>query len=140
MPDGPRSERTRRYRKAIGYHAFNLYALAILSEIFPQHPVWRSPVVTRVLAYTRTAEFVSGLEGNKFSYHYNPAGFEVAFALETFAGAPRLEQEQWVSEQLGRCYDFERHVMDRGAEDPATLAARLYEATRLPNLRIPVRD
>jgi len=128
----------RRYHKSIGYHAFNLYALALLKQQFPEHSFWQSTRLLDVLAYVKTDEFVQGLEQNRFGYPYNPPGFEVAYALGVFAENARAEQEKWVSEQLQRCYDFESHMMSRGTEDPVTHAARLYEATRLPDLMMRV--
>ena len=124
------------YHKAIGYHAFNLYALALLKQRLPEHPFWQSVQMGKALAYIETDEFIKGLERNKYGYPYNPPGFEVGFALEVFGNDGQAEQEQWLSEQFRRCYDFESHMMSRGTEDPTTHAARLYEATRLPDLTV----
>lgn len=124
------------HRKAIGYHAFNLYALALLKQSLPSHAFWQSPQLQRALAYVHTEEYVQGLEGNEYGYPYNPPGFEVAVALEVFIDQARSLQEWWVSQQLTRCYDLESHMMSRNTEDPATHAARLYEATRLPDMSI----
>ncbi|MGE5763777.1 MAG: hypothetical protein ACM3ZF_07850 [Mycobacterium leprae] len=74
-----------RYRKAIGYHGFNLYAFAMLRQHLPRHPFWSSGTMRRVIAYTDTDEYREGLESNKYGYPYNSAGFEVAFALHVFA-------------------------------------------------------
>lgn len=136
----PRASRDRLYQKAIGYHAFNLYALALLKQQLPEHPLWQSVQMGKVLAYIETDEFIGGLEQNKYGYPYNPPGFEVAFALEVFDNNVRAEQERWVSEQLSRCYDLESHMMNRGTEDPLTHAARLYEATRLSDLEVRVKS
>jgi len=126
--------------KAVGYHAFNLYALALLKQQYPDHPFWRSAKFDAAWRYAQSEVYRRGLEDNKYGYPYNPPGFEMAFALEVFAENARAEQERWVSEQFRRCYDFESHMMSRGTEDPVTYAARLYEATRLPNLMVQIED
>ena len=36
--------------------------------------------------------------------------------------------------------DFESHMMSRGTEDPVTHTARLYEATRLPDLAVQIES
>ena len=126
------------YERALGYHAFNLYAFALLRQQVPEHPFWRSDQMARALAYARSAEFVAALDTNKYSYSYNPVGFEVAFALAGFACGERVEQESWVSEQLRRCYDLSAQLLCANSGDSATLAARLYEATRLPDLTVRV--
>lgn len=130
-----------RYRKAIGYHAFNLYALALLRQQVPQHTFWSSGHLRKAIAYVQSHEYREGLESNPYGYPYNPAGLEVAFALHVFdVLSPTREQRvrEWVDEQLRRTYDNDRHRLDRNTEDPVTLAARLYEATRLPDLEVSV--
>jgi hypothetical protein len=124
------------HSKAVGYHAFNLYALALLRQRVPAHPFWESEPMRRALVYAGTISFAEGLEGNPYGFPYNPAGFEVAFALHVFLDDTRDEQEHWVSKQLQRTYDDDEHMLSRNTDDPVTLSARLYEATRLPNLDI----
>lgn len=128
------------YHKSIGYHAFNSYALALLKQQFPGHPFWQSEQMRTVLAYIGTDEFIKALQQNKYGYPYNPPGFEVAFALEVFTDNASKGQEKWLSEQFRRCYDFKSHMMSRGTEDPVTYAARLYEATRLPDLTVRIKS
>jgi len=137
-PLDPEPECDEAYSKSIGYHAFNLYAFALLKQQLPQHPFWRSESVERMLAFLQTEEFVEGLEKNKFGYPYNPPGFEVAFTLEVFGHDVHEQQEWWISEQIRRCYDFGSRMMSLNTEDPLTHAARLYEATRLPDLTLHV--
>jgi hypothetical protein len=135
-----RAEQKRIYQKAIGYHAFNLYALGLLRQRLPKHAFWQSTQMRKALTYLETDEFIKGLEQNKYGYPYNPPGFEVAFALDVFADNAHRKQEKWISEQLCRCYDFDLNMMNRNTEDPLTLAARLYEVTRLPDLTVRIED
>lgn len=128
------------YQKSLGYHAFNLYALALLKQQIPLHLFWQSVQIRQVLAYIEAEEFVQGLDQNEYGYPYNPPGFEVAYALEVFGDQARPMQVWWVAEQIRRCYDLETHMMSRGTRDPVTHAARLYEATRLPDLDLQIRD
>lgn len=126
--------------KSVGYHAFNLYALALLRQQYPGHSFWQGHKSRGVWDYACLEAFWQGLEDNEFGYPYNPPGFEMAFALEVFDGNARPQQERWLSEQFWRCYDFEAHMMSRGTKDPVTHAARLYEATRLPDLAVQIED
>lgn len=127
-----------RYNKAIGYHAFNLYALALLKQALPDHPFWTGGAMRSALGYVESDEFVPALDDNEYGYPYNPPGFEIAFALHVFADRYRRDTTNemigWVSGQLVRCYDWDRSQMSLGTEDPATHSARLYEATRLPDM------
>ena len=134
-------EENARYHKAIGYHAFNLYAFALLNQALPDHPFWESDSIRSALRYVESDEFLHGLDDNEYGYPYNPPGFEIAFAHHVFAGHygrdTTAEMAEWVSRQLGRCYDFNANQMRLGTEDANTHAARIYEATRLPD--IPIR-
>jgi hypothetical protein len=120
-----------RCRREIGYHAFNLHALARLRQRIPSHPFWGNARSRAILRYVGLPEFVRGLERNEYAYVYNPVGFEIALALQVFAPveASRAGLDAWwVARQLERTYDRDKRLMQRGATDPTTLAARLYEA------------
>jgi len=126
--------------KAVGYHAFNLYGLALLKQCYPNHSFWHSAKFEATWRYAQSEAYRRGLEGNKYGYPYNPPGFEMAFALQVFAENTRQEQSWWLSEQLRRCYDFESHLMSFGTKDPMTHAARLYEVTRLSDLTVQIES
>lgn len=122
--------------KAIGYHSFNLYALSLLKLAYPAHEFWNSTTVSSIWDYAHSNEFVDRLIDNPYGYPYNPPGFEMAFALEVFKEGGDQEQEQWLSRQFQRCYDPDTQTLRHNTPDPATLTARLYETTRLPDRSI----
>ena len=123
--------------KAIGYHSFNMYAFALLKDVYPEEPLWSSETIETALSYMRSEAYAAALEGNEYGYPYNPPGFEVPYVLEVFDADPSpKEQARWVSRQLDRCYDPESSRLARNTPDPTTMTARLYQATRLPNLRV----
>ena len=136
----PRAIRRHLKHKAVGYHAFNLYGLAILAGPYPQHGAWRSEAFRKALRYMHSAEFVDGLEGNRYGYGYNVSGFEAAYALHVFGNKAGRDTSSgmrtWTGRQIERSYDLESRQMSRGTEDPLTHSARLYEATRLPDLAV----
>ena len=140
---GPRGRLARSRRRAdavrreIGYHAYNLYGFALLQRRFPGHRLWRSRKLGAALRFAATDRYVRGLEHNEYAYPYNPVGFEVALALQVFPAARRATRGRradawWVERQL------ERGVAGAMA-DPATCAARLYEATRLRDVELRAR-
>ena len=123
--------------KAIGYHSFNLHALAILRTRVPDHGFWTSPSFEAAWLHAGSEAFRAAVADNRYAWPYNPTGLEMAWALEVFAPGSRAEQERWVAEQLRRHFDARTNLLSRATPDPATLAARLYEAARLGDLRIP---
>ncbi|EMA35337.1 hypothetical protein [Halobiforma nitratireducens] len=125
------------YERAIGYHSFNLYGLGILHEWDPTHEFWESEKFDRALTFATSETFRTCLDGNPYGYPYNCSGIELAYALGEFDAATRSEQQEWLRRQFARTYDPETNALCRNTDDPTTLTARLYEATRLPNVRIP---
>jgi hypothetical protein len=126
--------------RAIGYHSFNLYAFAILAEAIPDHPFWRSEKFLKVLHYVDSSSYRDAIDENKYGYPYNPPGFEIPYAMSVFSRV-LVDNDQsgsrtWVSEQLRRCFNFDSRQMSGGTADPVTHAARLYEATRLPDVSL----
>lgn len=124
--------------KEVGYHAFNLYALALLRLHLPDAGFWRSAAFARLWGAARGPAFRAAVDTNVHGWPYNPTGIEMAFALDVFEGrASRTEQAAWLSEQIARHWDARARALRRATPDPETLAARLYEATRLPDLPLP---
>ena len=126
--------------KEVGYHPFNLYGLAILYKQYPDHSFWGSAAFQNACKYLSSDEFKREIYESPYGFPYNPAGFEVAFALDTFTDV-FLEgtidkQESWVEDQLKKCYDYGSKFMESNTEDKKTHSARLYEAIRLSNLSV----
>jgi hypothetical protein len=136
-----------RYRPAsieqeIGYHAYNLHALALLKQRVPDVPLWTNSRLRAALAFVKRSRFVRSLEGNRYGYPYNPVGFEVGLALETFPVASARHPRPvswWIAQQLERSYDWEARALSRGTDDPLTGAARLYEAASLRDIELAPR-
>jgi hypothetical protein len=82
---------------------------------------------------------------NPFAYAYNPSGIEVAFAQslgrENGMGPSNGPQaEAWIGKQVERHFDWASGMMQEGTDDPATLAARVYQVVNLPDMEIPLRS
>ncbi len=122
--------------KAIGYQSFNLYAFALLKQVYPEHHLWKNQKVKAAINYSMSKKYFDDLENNDYGYPYNPTGFEMPFVIEIFQQNKQQEQTKWLSKQINLCYDFEQNLMSKNTQDLITLSARLYEATRLPNLDI----
>jgi len=121
--------------KSIGYHCFNLYALAMLKEGLLNHPFWNSNIVENMVDYVLTKEYLEGIQSNPFGFPYNPPGFEVPYALSVLKRMPPENIMKtcswWVGEQLRRCFNSQTQLMDRNTKDPLTHTARIYEIVRL---------
>jgi hypothetical protein len=128
--------------KELGYHAFNLYALADLNRYAPEHPMWRSRRFAKTLLYLESAAIAASIT-NTYGGPYNPAGFEAAHAILSFGelvGLDLATAGSWIERQLDHTWDRETSTLSRNSSDPTTLAARFYELTRIADLSIEVGD
>jgi hypothetical protein len=136
-----RRSRTRLTRdKAIGYHAFNTYAFAVLKGLMLGHKAWESVELKRAIRFVNSESYLSEIGQSLYGYPYNPPGFEVAMTLERFGAdvdSARRSPSDWVLSQIDCCLDETTQLMDQGAIDSNTQAARIYEATRLGRLPLP---
>jgi hypothetical protein len=126
------------YETSVGYHAFTMYGLALLKPLFPDHPFWQTPQFKAALRWTYSDSHKRALRSNRFAMGYNPSGFEVPYILSVFRPFEEeaiLEQSRWwLTEQIRRHYDPDTGKFSRNTYDESTLTARVYEATRLPNV------
>lgn len=128
--------RNKMVNKSVGYHAFNMYAFALLKQQIPEHPFWETGEFKMAVDYMLTDEYKEGLNENKYGYPYNPPGFEIPFSLYVLKDMSKEELlhicRWWAGEQFRKCWNTETGMMDKNTEDPLTLTSRMYEATRLP--------
>ena len=132
---------------AIGYHAFNLYALAVIKRIYPIHPFWESEICASALKYAKSKTYIDVTEDPRFSIPHSPAGsetsfFERAFVLNTFFPNEdnAAEQQRLISLQFNKSYDFDENMLNKCTADPVTQSARIYKATRLPDISVCIND
>lgn len=125
------------YDLRVGYHTFNLYGLALIKGYMPDQAIWRSEKLKSALQYLQSEHFRKDTAVNEYCYGYNPTGIEVAFVWQMFIDSSNIDMITfWLNQQIDNHYDFETGFMQRNSPDPMTLAARLYEAVRLPDLPI----
>jgi hypothetical protein len=122
--------------KSIGYHLFNMYAFALLKLQIPHHKFWKFEVFHSAIEYMLSKDFKDNIDKNKYSYPYNPPGFEMPFVLKVlsdFSDEKIIEiSKLWINRQIKRTYNKNTKMMDRNTLDPLTLSARIYELSRWP--------
>ncbi len=124
------------YFKSVGYHSFNLYALAVMKEVFPEHSFWISKKFKKMLECFENKSFKKFLENNEYGLDYNVAGIEIAYILQTFKKNSENLQKYWLEKQFKRNYDFDKNSLCKNTDDSETLSARIYEATRIKNINL----
>lgn len=121
---------------SLGYHSFNLYGFALLKQNYPNLKLWKSKKFIKSLEFIETEKYKKDIKKNKYGFCYNVSGIEVAYVLSVFKKNSEKQQKYWLKKQFQRNYDFNKNLLCKNTYDPETLSARLYEASRLENLKI----
>lgn len=123
--------------KSIGYHSFNMFAFALLKSSIPENNFLTTHRFKNAVDYMLKDEYIELLKKNKYSYPYNPPGFEIPYALSLLKKMNEHEFLEisgwWVNKQFQECYNKKTGFFDRNTYDSVTHTARIYELTRLPS-------
>jgi len=114
--------------KSVGYHSFNLYALAILYKVIPDNVFWESKKFKKILEITLDETYLRALNKSEYSWFYNVPGYELAYVYETF-GINSNKIEDTIKKQI----NITINNTNKNSIDWLTLDARVYELTRLEN-------
>jgi len=128
-----RKRRKPLYLKSVGYHAFNLYAFAMLKQKFPNHSFFSGFKIKKMLSVLGSKSFFESMNNSPYGYWYNPPGLEIAFSLEILGGSIELAQK-WIELQASKTFNYETgSLLSKETPDPVTSDARIYETMRLQN-------
>jgi hypothetical protein len=121
--------------KRIGYHAFNMYAFALLKMNGFYHPFFETVKFQKAVNFMLSEEYKDELTNNIYGYGYNPPGFEVPVSLCYLTNLNEkdllYECNYWINWQFKKTYDPDLKMMANNNPDSETLTARLYEISRL---------
>lgn len=141
---GIRSKLSKQQR-SIGYLPFTSYGFALAHATSKNENWWREEKVRQILIdtlkYIQTKRFYDESFKTKYGWSYNPIGFEIAYSLYVFQDLLEVNGNidtirPWVELQLKKHWNPKSGLMNNDTSDPLTLSARLYELTRLPNMKI----
>jgi len=134
---------------SLGYLPFILYGFSLAYRYCTDEPFWHDPALRRILLtsiqYVESRFPYGYLEEGGFRWSYNPVGIEMAYLLKTFNDLLNLNSStdvivKWLQKQFEGYYDFNVDLLCKHTSDSITLAARLYEATRLKNYTLSIGD
>lgn len=115
------------HERETGYLVFNMLGLARILETKYSDLLDRS-IVEWSFARLPDSEFRARFDDSKWSFPYDPPGFEYPRLCETLGETTDLRTlgRDLYTLQLRKCYDAESHSLMNGNADPATMTARLY--------------
>lgn len=135
--------------KEEGYHFFNVYGMAILYNVFPNHSFFHCRKFEKVLEYclkdvnwkkllinepdrdsTGLAKTIN-CSCNIYGFSYNSPAFELPFIYKEF-GIVNKESiiDELLKKQLELTYDEKSHDFSCNTEDGVVLVSRIYELLR----------
>lgn len=142
--------------KENGYHAYNLYAFAMLKNEGFAEGLFRSRRFMRMLAYAFSDKILEsfekanhkkdstrlpleiGMPVNRYAYPYNAPGFAMPYIYDTFhdllPGQALDAAKRAVQKQLAITYSEEEGRFSKNTEDAETLNARAYQFLRCVTL------
>jgi len=124
--------------KSIGYHAFNMFAFVKLEELTKKHKFWKSIEYSKMIDAVIDIEFIKKNEKNKYSYPYNPFGFEFTFIIfKKFDFLSKIELVNHVLiKQFEMNFDINSLMFEKNNNDKHTLTSRLYELLSVPKNKL----
>lgn len=132
-----------KYSHSVGYHPFNLYALAVINQYDSGIPFFKSGLFSKALGVIESDKFKKYMDKAKFGFPYNPPGIEIAVALQCgnhLSEEKRKElQQEWLNKQFQMTFDFSTYTMSKNVPDEKTNHARLYELYRLENFDLEIK-
>tara|TARA_B100000315_G_C14528745_1_gene565124 strand:- start:35 stop:1078 length:1044 start_codon:yes stop_codon:yes gene_type:complete len=134
------------YEQSVGYHSFNLYAYSVLSRLSDD---WDNRLrlnnkFHKALKFVLKNKYENALENNVYALQYNPTGIELAYTIITFSDIvedvhgldANALATYWLNKQFKAHFSMRDSYLNRNTVDANILSARLYEATRIPNISL----
>lgn len=125
-------EKKRLYSKSVGYHGFNLYAYELLKTSFSKEPFFESYKYKKMVSVALTPSFIKELEKSKYSYGYNPPGFELGYAL-----LGNNHEKSVIERYLNAHFKITsscEFLNSKVSQDKNTSEARVYELVRIVDI------
>jgi len=125
---------------SFGYMPFVLYGLSLAKKWCPDQNFWQNGHIDRIVQEMLSLAIRNFPYGHleardSFRWAYNPAGFELALAIDFFKDKNQEKYRRYYNDlinlQIDGYYCNKRKLMCLNTFDPMTLSARIYEATRL---------
>lgn len=118
------------YSKSVGYHGFNLHAIALIGRNEEFKSMISSKVIERVSLPLFDESYIKNLKDNKFGYYYNVTGIENAFFAKVFHENPKLV-DKWLSLQFEYTFESSENLLTKNTKDKNTALARTYQLVEL---------
>lgn len=120
--------------KEVGYHLFNVQAYSRLIKCGLLSPDTKIALEKNINQLVLSGNFLSDLQLSKYSFSYNPPGFELLATISnTQIDNPELIKlaEQLIQKQFDVTFNAELFSFSENNPDPITLDARVYELSQV---------
>jgi hypothetical protein len=130
-----------------GYHQYNMWLFFMLNNLTPEADFWKTKKFKAILGFNKSKHYekmreVYGIvKPNGVKKFENTRLYE-AYTILAFCDMENKEQivEELLSAHFEQEYDPETNMVNKFAADKLTQAARIYEAIRLPNFELTLKN
>ncbi len=115
--------------RSIGYLSFVLHGLSLLKKYTGENNFWNSEkfnlcLNNKLIKFVNSPDYFSQCKNNKYSFQYNPVGFELMSFAKTF----NINMDnKFFDYQIKKHWNDKDGLLNKNTVDPDTLSARLYE-------------
>lgn len=124
------TQRKALYQKSVGYHGFNLHAIAMIVGLKEYKSDVEIKVLSRVQQPIESDIFKAHLAQNEYGYFYNVTGFEIAYFCKELQFNDDVI-DKWIELQLKHTKETNSKLLTSGAKDKNTALARVYQLSEI---------
>lgn len=123
--------------KEVSYQATNLFWLAYLKKQYPNHDLWDTELVSRVIEIVQNEHFVREVKQTDMAFTASPTGFYIGAALNIFDEDHSIATK-WISEQLKRTFELTSESLVADAPDNIKMASQICYLTEFSDLDVEI--
>tara|TARA_R110001583_G_scaffold195448_1_gene373749 strand:- start:10802 stop:11884 length:1083 start_codon:yes stop_codon:yes gene_type:complete len=120
--------------RSVGYHGFNVTPMIYIKEILPELAFWKTKKYKKIINVMEEQSFINDISSNKFSFPYNPIGFEMAKLFQSLGD--NIYAKKLIEMQLNYISISGNKISILETEDVNISLARIYEVCRIDLTRI----
>ncbi len=123
--------------KEVSYQATNLFWLAYLKKQYPNHDLWDTELVSRIVEVVQSEHFAREVKQTDMAFTASPTGFYIGAALDMFDEDHSIATK-WISEQLNRTFELTSESLVVDAPDDIKMASNICYLTEFSDLDVEI--
>ncbi|MBP1923825.1 hypothetical protein J2751_002870 [Halorubrum alkaliphilum] len=123
--------------KEVSYQATNLFWLSYLKKQYPNHGLWDTELVSRIVEVVQSEHFAREVKQTDMAFTASPTGFYIGAALDMFDEEHSIVTK-WISEQVNRTFELTSESLVVDAPDDIKMASNICYLTEFSDLDVEI--